>query len=45
MASLKSTIWFYTKELGMDALALTDHGNIYGAVEFFKKSSKAGISR
>ncbi len=33
----------YTKELGMDALALTDHGNIYGAVEFFKKASKAGI--
>ena len=25
------------KELGMDALALTDHGNIYGAVEFTKK--------
>lgn len=31
------------KELGMDAIALTDHGNIYGAVEFFKKADKAGI--
>lgn len=31
------------KALGMDALALTDHGNLYGAVEFFKKAQKAGI--
>ncbi|XOA42944.1 MAG: DNA polymerase III subunit alpha [Candidatus Nealsonbacteria bacterium] len=33
----------YTKELGMDSLALTDHGAIYGAVEFFKKAKKRGI--
>ena len=33
----------YIRELGMDAVALTDHGNIYGAVEFFKKAKKAGI--
>jgi len=32
-----------TKELGMDSLALTDHGNLYGAVEFYKKATKAGI--
>ena len=32
-----------TKELGMDAIALTDHGNLYGAVEFFKKAKKAGV--
>jgi DNA polymerase-3 subunit alpha len=32
-----------TKELGMDSLALTDHGNIYGAVEFFKKATERGI--
>ncbi len=31
------------KELGMDALAITDHGNLYGAVEFYKKAKKAGI--
>ncbi len=32
-----------TKELGMDALALTDHGNLYGAIEFYKAAKKAGI--
>lgn len=32
-----------TKELGMDSIALTDHGNLYGALEFFKKAKKAGI--
>jgi len=32
-----------TKELGMDSLALTDHGNIYGAVEFSKKAVERGI--
>lgn len=33
----------HTKELGMDALALTDHGNLYGAIEFYKKAKKEGI--
>jgi DNA polymerase III subunit alpha len=28
---------------GMPALALTDHGNLYGAVEFYQACSKAGI--
>lgn len=32
-----------TKELGMDSIALTDHGALYGAVEFYKKAKKAGI--
>ncbi|MFH0890601.1 MAG: PHP domain-containing protein, partial [Candidatus Liptonbacteria bacterium] len=31
------------KELGMDSVALTDHGVLYGAVEFYKKAKKAGI--
>ena len=31
------------KELGMEAIALTDHGNLYGAVEFYKKAKRAGI--
>ena len=31
------------KELGMDCCALTDHGVLYGAVEFYKKARKAGI--
>ncbi len=33
----------YTKELGMDAIAVTDHGVLYGAVEFFKKAKEKGI--
>jgi len=31
------------KELGMDAVAITDHGNMYGAVEFYEKMRKEGI--
>jgi DNA polymerase-3 subunit alpha len=31
------------KELGMDALAITDHGAMYGAVSFYKAAKKAGI--
>ncbi|MES2314841.1 MAG: DNA polymerase III subunit alpha [Patescibacteria group bacterium] len=30
-------------EFGMPALALTDAGNLYGAIEFFKAAQKAGI--
>ncbi len=33
----------YAKESGMDSLALTDHGVLYGAVEFFKEAKKKGI--
>lgn len=32
-----------TKELGMSALALTDHGNLFGAVEFYRECESAGI--
>lgn len=31
------------KELKMDAIALTDHGNLYGSIEFYQKTKKAGI--
>jgi DNA polymerase III subunit alpha len=31
------------KELGMDAVAVTDHGNIFGAVEFYTKALAAQI--
>jgi DNA polymerase-3 subunit alpha len=31
------------KALGMPALALTDHGNLYGAVEFLREAKSAGI--
>ncbi|MFN3967253.1 MAG: PHP domain-containing protein, partial [Endomicrobiia bacterium] len=30
-------------ELEYKALALTDHGNLYGAIEFYKKAKKAGL--
>lgn len=32
-----------TTKLGMKAIALTDHGNLYGAIEFYQKAKKAGI--
>ena len=32
-----------TKELGMEAVALTDHGALYGAVEFYQKAKNLGI--
>ncbi|MCA9297022.1 MAG: PHP domain-containing protein, partial [Phycisphaerales bacterium] len=31
------------KELGMTAVAVTDHGNMHGAVEFYSKCRDAGI--
>ncbi|MCK4850727.1 MAG: DNA polymerase III subunit alpha, partial [Phycisphaerae bacterium] len=31
------------KQLGMEALAITDHGNLFGAVEFYSKALEAGI--
>jgi len=33
----------HVKKLGMDSVALTDHGNLYGAVEFYEKAKKKGI--
>ncbi len=30
-------------QLGMPALALTDHGNLFGLVEFYQQAKKAGI--
>ena len=33
----------WAKEKGMPALALTDHGVLYGAIEFYKEAKKAGI--
>ena len=31
------------KKLNMDSLALTDHGNMYGTVEFYQKAKAQGI--
>ena len=33
----------YAKELGMDSLAITDHGSLYGVVEFYTQCLEAGI--
>lgn len=32
-----------TKELGMPAVAMTDHGNLYGAIEFYMAAKKSGV--
>ena len=32
-----------TAELGMPAVAMTDHGNVFGAYEFYKKCKAAGV--
>src|SRR5579875_2963561 len=32
-----------TRALGMDAIALTDHGAMYGAIEFYLEAKKAGV--
>jgi DNA polymerase-3 subunit alpha len=33
----------FAQKLGLEALALTDHGNIYGAIEFYKKAKERGL--
>ncbi|HVH94107.1 MAG TPA: DNA polymerase III subunit alpha [Nocardioidaceae bacterium] len=32
-----------TSELGMDAIAMTDHGNVFGAYDFYSKARAAGV--
>ena len=41
-ASIKKLVG-QCKELGMNALAVTDHGNMFGAVDFYSKATAAGI--
>lgn len=31
------------RHLGMDSVAITDHGNMFGAVEFYRRAEEAGI--
>ena len=31
------------KELGQTAMAITDHGNMYGVIEFYEYAEKIGI--
>ncbi len=42
-ASRISDLIEQTKSLGMDALAITDHGTMYGVIDFYKEAIKRGI--
>ena len=33
------------KQYNMDSLAITDHGNMFGAIDFYLEAQKAGIDR
>ena len=32
------------RELGMDSLAITDHGNLYGAIDFYRMANEKGVN-
>src|SRR2546421_9115715 len=34
----------HVKAQGMNAVAITDHGNLYGAIEFYRECQSAGIN-
>src|SRR5215471_8214402 len=34
----------HVKGLGMNAVAITDHGNLYGAIEFYRECKAAGLN-
>ena len=38
-----SELIFQTKKLGMNAIAVTDHGTMYGVIEFYKTCLEEGI--
>src|SRR5579884_2400407 len=38
------TLVEHVKSLGMNAVALTDHGNLYGAIEFYRACRAAGLN-
>ena len=39
-----SAIAANAKAFGMSAIALTDHGNLYGAIDFYKAMKEAGVT-
>ena len=39
MGDLSKTV----KERGMNAVAVTDHGNLFGAVDFYRSARAAGV--
>lgn len=34
-----------TKDLGMDSIAITDHGSMFGVIEFYKQAKKEGSNQ
>jgi len=42
-ASRISSLVGRAKELGMPAIAITDHGSMYGVIDFYKQAKKQGI--
>jgi len=42
-ASRISSLVQRAKELGMPAIAITDHGSMYGVIDFYKQAKKQGI--
>ncbi|MBR6061660.1 MAG: DNA polymerase III subunit alpha, partial [Spirochaetales bacterium] len=42
-AKNKNNIAEYAKSMGMNAVAITDHGNMFGAIEFYQCCEKAGV--
>ncbi|MCI0463648.1 MAG: DNA polymerase III subunit alpha [Gemmataceae bacterium] len=34
----------HVKDLGMNAVAMTDHGNLYGAIEFYRECKSVGLN-
>jgi DNA polymerase III subunit alpha len=42
-ASLLDGLFTRVSELGMPAIAMTDHGNLHGAYDFYKKAHGSGI--
>ncbi len=42
-ASKITDLLSYAKELGMDSIAITDHGVMYGVIDFYQEAVKQGI--
>ncbi|MFY0405798.1 DNA polymerase III subunit alpha [Solicola sp. PLA-1-18] len=42
-AARLSEMFERTSDLGMSAIAMTDHGNVFGAHEFYRKARAAGV--
>lgn len=42
-ASKITNLLSYAKELGMDSIAITDHGVMYGVVDFYQEAVKHGV--